>query len=107
MIRQGPCDGPEKPCYKPTSGYRCAADKCLVDYFATVVTINLSDRAVAQQDLHRPNFYPSRRHAQTPETWTLWLYGLGVEILSQRGLDEGGNKLHWRVFLCVARLRGA
>jgi hypothetical protein len=60
-----------------------------------------------QQDLHRPNFYPSRRHAQTPETWTLWLYGLGVEILSQRGLDEGGNKLHWRVFLCVARLRGA
>jgi hypothetical protein len=30
----------------PTSGYRCAADKCLVDYFATIVTINLSDRAV-------------------------------------------------------------
>ena len=20
MIRQGPCDGPEKPCHKPTSG---------------------------------------------------------------------------------------
>jgi len=31
----------------------------------------------------------------------MWLYGLEVEILSQRGLDEGGNKLHWRVFLSV------
>jgi hypothetical protein len=44
------------------------------------------------QDLRRPDFCRSRKHAQTPWTWALWLYGPGLEILSQRALDVGGNK---------------
>ena len=91
----------------PTLGYRCAANERLADYFATVVTINLSDRGVANKSRIARISIPHEGLPKLPRLGLCGCTALGVEILSQRRLDEGGNKLHWRVFLCVAHLRGA
>src|SRR5712692_5560294 len=37
VIRQGPCDGPEKPCHKPTFGYLSDLGECLGDYALTEI----------------------------------------------------------------------